>query len=60
MGECGNTEFVPNDFRNVTGATVLFSRLEQKEFVVKIGRGKYSIFHPLFLSYLRSKSRLDD
>lgn len=35
------------------GANTLLARLEDKELVVKKERGRYSLFHPLFASYLR-------
>jgi hypothetical protein len=56
MGRLEGNEFAPSDFRTIKGAGELLSRLDQKEFVVKLGRGKYALFHPLFLSYLRTRA----
>ncbi len=45
----------PSDFPRFSGASVLLSRLERKEFLVRYGRGKYSLFHPLFSEYLKKQ-----
>lgn len=50
-------EFVsPSMIKGVKGAPVLFSRLERKGLLIKIERGKYQVFHPLFRDYLRKMS----
>jgi len=47
-------EFVsPVDFKNFGSAAELFSRLERKELLLRQGRGKYSLFHPMFAEFLR-------
>lgn len=43
----------PSDFKNFKGATELFSRLERKELLVRRERGKYCLFHPLFVEFLK-------
>ena len=43
----------PNDFKNFGSAAELFSRLERKELLLRKGRGKYSLFHPMFAEFLR-------
>lgn len=43
----------PIDFKNFSGATELFSRLERKELLVRKERGKYCLFHPLFMDFLK-------
>lgn len=56
IGESGTNEFSPADFKSVRGINELCSRLEDKEFLIKIGRGKYTLFHPLFARYLKKKA----
>ena len=47
-------EFVsPVDFKNFGSVAELFSRLEKKELLLRQGRGKYSLFHPMFAEFLR-------
>ncbi|MBS7631592.1 hypothetical protein KEJ47_08535 [Candidatus Bathyarchaeota archaeon] len=43
----------PSDIRGVRGATELFSRLEKKELLIRHGRGRYRLFHPMFAEFLR-------
>jgi len=51
-----NKELVsPMEFRNFKGVRELFSRLEQKELLLRHERGKYSLFHPLFSEFLRRR-----
>ncbi|MDG6908722.1 MAG: hypothetical protein JRN20_23390, partial [Nitrososphaerota archaeon] len=53
----GAKEFAPTDFRSVRGVNELCSRLADKELLLKLGRGKYTLFHPLFGGYLNRKAR---
>jgi hypothetical protein len=47
-------EFVsPVDFKSFGSAAELFSRLERKELLLRQGRGKYRLFHPMFAEFLR-------
>ncbi len=43
----------PNDFKNFGSVAELFSRLERKELLLRLGRGRYSLFHPMFAEFLR-------
>jgi hypothetical protein len=43
----------PSDFKNFGSASELFSRLERKELLLRQGRGKYNLFHPMFAEFLR-------
>jgi len=43
----------PSDFKNFGSVAELFSRLERKELLLRQGRGKYSLFHPMFAEFLR-------
>ncbi|MDH2899555.1 MAG: hypothetical protein PXY39_01150 [archaeon] len=56
MGRLEGTELSPSDLKNFKGATEMLSRLERKEFLVKRGRGKYTLFHPLFRDYLKRRA----
>jgi len=47
-------EVAPNDVGGATAAKLL-ERLVGKDLVLKIARGKYSIYNPLFKEYLRRK-----
>ncbi len=47
-------EVAPNDIGGAA-ATKLLERLVGKELVLKIARGKYSVYNPLFKEYLRRK-----
>ncbi len=55
IGESGSDTFSPGDFKRVKGANELFSRLEQKELLLRKSRGNYALFHPLFQEYLRKR-----
>jgi hypothetical protein len=58
MIEIAETEkdFVsPSDVKGLRGATELFSRLEKKELLLRHGRGKYRLFHPMFAEFLRKQ-----
>jgi hypothetical protein len=48
-------EFVsPVEFKRFGSSVAeLFSRLERKELLLRYGRGKYSLFHPMFAEFLR-------
>ena len=50
-------EFVsPTEFKTFgKGVAELFSRLENKELLLKQERGKYNIFHPMFAEFLRQQ-----
>jgi hypothetical protein len=39
----------------ISGIWTLLKRLEEKELITKIDKGRYKIYHPLFKEYLRSK-----
>jgi len=43
----------PNDFKNFGSAAELFSRLERKELLLRQGRGRYSLFHPMLAEFLK-------
>ncbi len=44
----------PTEFKTFgRGVAELFSRLEDKELLLKHDRGKYSLFHPMFAEFLR-------
>ncbi len=43
----------PSDFKRFSSKAELFSRLEKKELLLRQGRGKYSLFHPMFAEFLR-------
>lgn len=53
IAETGKESVSPNDFKNFGSAAELFSRLERKELLLRKGRGKYSLFHPMFAEFLR-------
>lgn len=57
IGAHESNEFSPADFRSVRGINELCSRLEEKEFLIKLARGKYTLFHQLFGQYLKRKAR---
>ncbi len=49
-------EFVsPVDFKKFSSAAELFSRLEKKELLLRQGRGKYCLFHPMFAEFLKKQ-----
>ena len=53
IAETGKEFVSPVDFKNFHSASELFSRLERKELLLRHGRGKYSLFHPMFAEFLR-------
>jgi hypothetical protein len=47
----------PSDFKKFGSSVAeLFSRLEKKELILRQGRGKYCLFHPMFAEYLRQQA----
>jgi len=52
IAELGEEVFTPSD---ITGRSQskLFERLMEKELLVKISRGKYRLYHTMFLEFLR-------
>jgi len=52
IAELGEDVFTPSD---ITGRSQskLFERLMEKELLVKISRGKYRLYHTMFLEFLR-------
>jgi hypothetical protein len=55
ISETQKSSVAPVDFKERGIATELFSRLEKKELLIRQGRGKYSLFHPMFADYLRKQ-----
>ena len=55
IAETGNTFVSPTDFKSFA-ASELFSRLEKKELLLRQGRGKYKLFHPMFAEFLRQQA----
>jgi hypothetical protein len=53
IAETGKDSVSPSDFKNLGSASELFSRLERKELLLRQGRGKYNLFHPMFAEFLR-------
>lgn len=53
IAETGKDSVSPSDFKNFGSASELFSRLERKELLLRQGRGKYILFHPMFAEFLR-------
>jgi hypothetical protein len=53
IAETGKDLVSPNDFKGFGSAAELFSRLEKKELLLRYGRGKYRLFHPMFTEFLR-------
>jgi hypothetical protein len=53
IAENGKDLVSPSDFKGFGSAAELFSRLERKELLLRHGRGKYSLFHPMFTEFLR-------
>jgi hypothetical protein len=53
IAETGSEEVAPIEFKQFSGVTKMFSRLEEKELLIRHERGKYSLFHPLFAEYLK-------
>lgn len=52
----GKPEVSPNEL-NGTATTKLLERLVGKDLVLKIARGKYSLYNPLFVEYLNRKAK---
>jgi len=46
--------FSPSDIKGKSQSK-LFERLAQKDLLIKLERGKYSLYHPLFSEYLKGK-----
>ncbi len=47
----------PADFKKFGSSVAeLFSRLEKKELLLRQGRGKYCLFHPMFAEFLRQQA----
>lgn len=55
IAETGKEFVSPVDFKNFGSAAELFSRLEEKELLLRHGRGKYNLFHPMFAEFLRDQ-----
>lgn len=53
IAELGKDHVSPSDIKGFSGIAELFSRLEKKELLIRHGRGKYSLFHPMFAEFLR-------
>jgi hypothetical protein len=53
IAETEKESVFPNDFKDFGSAAELFSRLERKELLLRQGRGRYSLFHPMFAEFLR-------
>lgn len=56
IGQLDQKEFSPADLDGKKGTTELLSRLEGRELLVKLGRGSYALFHPLFKEYLKDRA----
>ena len=50
-------EFAPSDLMWKGGKYSMLARLEEKELLIKRGRGKFSIYHPMFKEFLRMMGR---
>jgi hypothetical protein len=55
IAEHGSGYISPSDFKGLGSIAELFSRLEKKELLIRHGRGKYSLFHPMFAEYLKKQ-----
>ncbi|MGD0203462.1 MAG: hypothetical protein ABSC20_06100 [Candidatus Bathyarchaeia archaeon] len=55
IAESGKEFVSPVDFKNFGSAAELFSRLEKKELLLRHGRGKYNLFHPMFAEFLKDQ-----
>ncbi len=53
IAETGREFVSPAEFKKFSGAAELFSRLERKELLLRQGRGKYRLFHPMFIEFLK-------
>jgi hypothetical protein len=45
----------PSDLKELGSTAELFSRLEKKELLIRHGRGKYILFHPMFVEFLKKQ-----
>jgi hypothetical protein len=54
MSDMGHDEISPSEL-NGSGTTRLLDRLVKKDIVVKISRGKYTLYNPLFKEYLKGR-----
>src|SRR2546429_6055663 len=48
----GQSELAPHDFRGKFQREY-FARLAGKGFLIRAGRGRYTLYHPLFREFLR-------
>lgn len=55
VADIGSDVVTAKDFPNFKGINVLLSRLEENELLLRKERGQYSLFHPLFLEYLKDQ-----
>jgi hypothetical protein len=55
IAETGKEFVSPVDFKNFGSPAELFSRLEKKELLLRHGRGKYNLFHPMFAEFLKDQ-----
>jgi hypothetical protein len=53
IAELGKPFVSPVDFKKFGSTAELFSRLEKKELLLRQGRGKYCLFHPMFAEFLK-------
>jgi hypothetical protein len=58
MSDMGHDEISPSEL-NGSGTTRLLDRLVKKDIVVKISRGKYTLYNPLFKEYLKGRNKSD-
>ncbi len=56
IAKSGSEQVSPSEFNKFKGVSKLFSRLEKKELLIRRERGSYSLFHPLFVEYLKRQS----
>jgi hypothetical protein len=52
MAATQDDEMAPSGLKG-KGATMMLDRLVKKDLVVKVSRGKYRLYNPLFKAYLR-------
>jgi hypothetical protein len=56
IAETRSESVSPSEFKKFGGGVPeLFSRLEAKELLLRQGRGKYCLFHPMFAEFLRNQ-----
>ncbi len=55
---CQKETLSSKDVEHFTNPGLLFKRLEEKSLLIKIRRGYYQIYHPLFREYLLSTGRI--